>query len=235
VRAELRGGALDISGDLGVSVGAGRLGKGSSADSLGLERSGYVEPRLGFDWERWHAQIGGFTTEFKGTGTTQTALGIGPVIGVNNPVDTEVNISMITADGIYDLIKSDVVDVGLGAGVGWFLYDLQVQSLSSPARVNTGNDVPLVFLAGRLAKDVGRFELRLEGKGIYLDTGGEKISFYDADARAGYRLIDAESWGGIVSLGWRFLGVDYEYTDLGARVFADLDFNGPYLSFIAEF
>ena len=56
----------------------------------------------------------------------------------------------------------------------------------------------------------------------------------DVEAHAGYRLFD-ENWTGMVSVGWRLLSFDYEYSESGSRVFADAALHGPFVSFAVTF
>ncbi len=239
LRPEVRGGAFDISGDVGVSVGSGRAGAGSSASALGLDTEGYAEPKLDVDWEGedWHVSARGFFVGYSGSGTAQAgiSLGPGPGIGVNEPVRSDVDLTLLRTSVVHDMVGwRDDVDVGVGAGFGWFFYDLDVQSLAGPGSVGTDSDLPFGFLTMRFRMDHERFEFGAEASGILWDYEDEELSYYDVEAHAGYRLFD-KNWTGMVSVGWRLLGFDYEYSAGGSRVFADATLHGPFVSFTAEF
>jgi hypothetical protein len=235
VRPELRLGALDVSGDLGVSAAGGAIQAGSSWSALGLDDERYVEPVLDVDWDDWHVEARGLTIDYGGTGTAQAAINFGGGgISVSEPVATDVDLGLATASAVYDVLGTDAVDVGLGAGVGWLDYSLDVRSLQTSNSVATDNDLPFAFLTLHLSKDIDLFELRVAANGVVWSNDAEELSYYDVDARAGYRLFGYGA-NGVVSIGWRFLGIDYQYDDRGRRTFVDADFNGPFASFIVEF
>ena len=235
-RAELRGGSLDISGDVGVTVGSGRAGAGSSAAALGLDAETYVEPIVSLDWEDWHVTLRGFDIDYSGTGTAQAAIDFGPGPGImgSEPVATDVGLVLVTTNAVYDFISTDTFDFGMGIGLGWLDYDFKTESLTDGESLGTDDYLPFAFPTLRAVGNIDRLELGLLASAIVWDYEDEELSYYDVEALAGYRLFE-DGVDGSLSIGWRFLGVDYEYSDRGSRVFVDAGFNGPFVSFAVRF
>ena len=170
--------------------------------ALGLDTEGYVEPKLDLDWEDWHVSTRGFFAGYDGTGTARAgiSLGPGPGSGINDSVRTETDLTLVRASAVYDVLsrKRDDVDLGVGAGFGWLLYDFDVRSLTGPGRVATDGDLPFAFLTVRGRVDLERFELAAEASGILWEYRSRS-----APRRRVRTELDGRTVGRLAALGCR--------------------------------
>ena len=76
-----------------------------------------------------------------------------------------------------------------------------------------------------------QFEAVALVSGASVDWDDEDLSYYDVDVFAAYSLFGGDRLSGDIMLGYRAVGVDYEYTHDGGKVHTDIDLDGPYLGF----
>jgi hypothetical protein len=234
----LRVSILDIDGQFGAIGSGGVLDLGSSASALGLDSETIFQPQVDFDWKKWHLWLIGFKADYSGSGTAEANIQLGnlPPITAGTPVRTDAGFSYITANLIYDIIPTDVVEVGLGLGGGLVDYDLAFQSELSPLRIATDSTLPFAFPILRIAKAFGRFGLLGTIGGIAVNYSGNDISYLQADVSASYRLFGEEKkLQGLVTLGYQYFRMDYEYEDQGGTGIIDVTLEGPYLGFFLSF
>jgi hypothetical protein len=238
IKPGLRVSLLGIDGQFGATTSGGGLGIGSSADALGLDTETIFQPQVDFDWEKWHLWLIGFKADYSGSGTAEATIQLGnlPPITAGTPVQSDVGFTYITANLIYDIIPTDVVEIGIGLGGGVVDYELAFQSEISPLRVTTGNTLPFAYLLLRIGKEFGRFGLLGSVGGISVEFSGHDISYLQADVSASYRIFGEEDkLQGHVALGYQYFRMDYEYEDQGGIGIIDVTLDGPYLAFALSF
>jgi hypothetical protein len=230
----LQGAYLVPGGKVGVSRGRSQVT--TRVDDLNLDGQVVVLPRAALGWGGLHLRADGFTGTWSGNGTATARLdaGDGHRIEAGTDVATDVELTYATAAATYDLVPSDVVDLGLGLGAGWLGYDLMFASRESRARVSVDDSTPFAYPALHVASDLGIVRLSGDLGGIALSAGDRKLTYVDADVRAALRLFEGVASGYLVA-GYRYLLLDYEDEQGGSDVRADVTFQGPYLGFQVSF
>ena len=224
-----RVGPLDIKGDVLVSSSGSSVS--SDAEELGLEEdSGVFEPRVDFEWGPAHIMASAYWAEYEGTGTAESDLDLGGVvISEGEQVESSLDIASVNVLGTFDLIPTDVVDLGLGLGVRVIDFDGKVTSLSTGDSIESAEGFALPVAAARAALSVGPFELSLLGSGITGSYDDMDASVIDLDLMGEYTFEKLLGFRGSLILGYRYITIDVEYTDEGSDVEAELDFSGPYV------
>ena len=228
----IRVGPMDIEGKIGASP-PGPGSARASADSMGLDKDrGVFQPRIDLDWDKLHASIEAFKAEYDGDGTATAAfdLGAGGGIEIGRPIRSDMAFTLFLAEATYEILPIPFVDFSLGLGVGLLDYEIEIASKETPARIATDEDLPFAYLTARLGKQFNRFAIATLLRGIDIEYGDEDLSYYEFDVSGTYRLFEREGLlEAHLMVGYRKLFVDYEYDDQGAKVIADLDFDGPFL------
>ncbi len=231
-RLLLRGGDLDIDGDVGVSAGGGALTSGSDAKALGIDESDiHFQPRVDLDWGEWHAILQGTQADYDGVGAAETTITRGgPPITVGTALDTEVDLDLYTVSVLYDLYSAGPVELGVGIGGGYLDYSVSFAALSGALLVESESDYPLLYLTGRVAADMKLFEASLVANGVSFSYDDDDLSYYELDfAMSFHRMVFLESLPGTLAVGYRLVHVDYEYDDGLGKATLDADFSGPYV------
>jgi len=230
LRVEQNVGQLDIEGDLAVSSMG--TATSSSVESLGFEEDeGFYYPRVELEWLGFTTSVAGFQGEFSGNGIAESTLDLGTdVINPGDPVASDLELGVATAAFTFDVVPTDVLDVGIGLGLGWFDYDASIVATTTNMSVASEESFPIAFLALRLASEIGRLRLVGRAGGLEVDLGDEELTYLDIDVAGHYRLFSTlGQLDGHLTLGYRYLRTDLEYEDQGSEVDADLRFDGPYL------
>jgi len=227
---------LDISGDIDFKAGGGILASSTSASQLGLDDETVIQPRVDLDWEKLHLGIEGFQADYDGNGTLSNTLNFGGnTIPFNSPVSSDWELDLYRAFLVYDLLPWDFMDVGIGGGLGYIKYDAEIRSRLTGSWVVTDNDLPFAFLTARFNKEIDRFNLQALVSGIGVELDDEELSYFDAEAHAGFRLFSADNLEGSIMVGYRFINVVYEWDDKGRDLELDVDFKGPFVGFVLRF
>jgi hypothetical protein len=229
-----RVGNLDIEGDFGTSIGSGVLVSKTSASSLGLDDETAFQPRIDLDWTDLHLSVNATNVEYSGDGVVQRTLNLpGLQLTGGTPVSTDWEFGLYTASLVYDIIPTEAIDIGVGAGVGWLDYDITAES--SSARSSTDDNLPFAYLTARIAKEIGRFAFLAQLSGAGVEWDDEDLSYYEFDLSAAFSLFETKKTEGSVLVGYRLIGVDYEWEDGGSKIEADAEFDGPYIGFMLRF
>ena len=230
VRAVLRGGPVELDGDLGAAQGA--VSGHATADALGLDSEFALQPRVDVDWSAWHLSAEGFDVGFGGAGVADARLETpgGRPIEAGVAVDSEVDISLVTADFAYDVIPWDWMDIGVGAGLGWLHFRAMVAAKANPSvRAGIDENTPLGYLLLRLAKRAGDFGAVLRLRGIAAGSADTEVRYLEADLMGTWRVLGSpEALRGEIVLGYRYIAGDYEYRDGDYRFETELAIHGPY-------
>jgi hypothetical protein len=232
IRPAIRLGRLAIEGDVSASA-QGLVNASSSASELGLD-SDDADPvlmgRLDFDFDPLHVVLDGFDVDYRGTGVARGDLNLnGITIPAQSNVESSLDLGMYTGTAIIDLIPLDVVEAGIGLGVGLFRYDLEFNSLDAPLRVLAEDEQPFGFVAARAAIDFFDFELIGLGRGIGFELDDEDFLFYDIDVSLSYDLIDVAYLHLHLLGGYRYIYLSYDFEDHNGRVDSHVEMHGPYV------
>ena len=223
-------GPVDISGDLAMNV-AGASGS-TSANQLGLEddKSAW-SPRVDFDFAGLHINLNRLASEHSGNGSTEDTLTLDSgVIAPGRSVRSELDLEMTTAAVTFDFIPTSLVDVGIGLGAGTLEYDIEIQDTMLPAgRVQSNEEAPMGFVAGRVASELGDFLLSLDVAWIKVELDDDELLFVDYDAALAWTFFSVGPGFGQLVLGYRLTQAELEFEDGNSTVDANLDFKGAYV------
>ncbi len=235
-RISARGGPFDLDGSI-ASTGGGELidTKGSaSTDDLGLDDSELTfQPKAELDWGGLNLSLDGFSVGYSGTGIATVGLEIGnlPPIELGAAVKTDLDLSYLTLKATYDLIPTDVIDIGIGLGGGIVDYDLTVDQILGSGRFRTAETLPVVYPMIRVGSLIGPVRIAGYLGAIAVSWDGNRIRYIDGELYAGVRVFGSESrFQGWVSLGYRYLDFNYEYNSENSNIELDATIRGPYLS-----
>lgn len=223
-----RYGPMELDGDVGAN--APGVSAQASADSLGIDDEYVFQPRVDFDWDPMHIYAQGYQVEFEGTGTADATLdfGDGNGITIGEDVQTNLDLALYTGSVVFDILPDMLFDLGIGAGVGVIDYDLNMQSLSSGGEVQSAEELPFGFLAGRVGRTIWRFEVVALVNFLGLELDDDEVMYYDADVSVGYTFnqtgLDLQ-----LMLGYRVQHIEVEIDDSGGDLDLDLDLAGPYV------
>jgi len=224
---------MSLSGDFGVSQGAGSAG--ASADALGLDSAATaLQPRIDVDWKAWHLSATAFSVKYRGDGVADARLE-GPgdgAIEAGVKVDSEVDLAMITAEFAYDVIPWDWMDIGIGAGVGALDFRAEFTAKNTPVTVGIDESTPMGYLLLRLAKQTRDVKVVLRVAGISASFENDKVRYFEADLMGAVRLFgEPATVQGDLVLGYRYLRAEYEYRSGNYRFEVEPTVHGPYLGF----
>ena len=227
----LRGGPMSLSGDFGASQGP--VSARASADALGLDSAEVTfQPRVDVDWSAWHLSASGFGAKYRGDGVADARLE-GPGGGAIEDgvkVDSEVDVSMISADFAYDLIPWDWMDIGIGAGLGALAFRAEVSAKNAPVTAGIDESTPMGYLLLRLAKTTRDFKVVLRLAGISASFENDEVRYFDADLMGAVRLFgEPATLQGDLVLGYRYLKAEYDHRSGSYRFETDPTIQGPYL------
>lgn len=222
-------GMLDVGGD--VFVSSSNASVATDADDLGFDDDGSVfEPRVDFSWGPAHVMGTVYSASYEGTGTAEGQLDLGTVtINAGDQVESVLDVTSVNLVTTFDLIPTELVDLGIGLGVRVIDFDGKVTSLSTSESIASNETFALPVAAARAAVGIGPFELSLVGSGLAGSYDGIEASVLDLDLMGEYTFEEFLGFHGALVLGYRYISVAVDYTDSGSDVDADLDFQGPYI------
>ena len=230
-------GSLDIDGELGVSD-TGPVTTQELSD-LGIDGSeGALMGRAYFKWVGMQLNVSALDVGYDGNGTTTAILsGDGNTIGVGANVNSQLDISTVTAALTYDVIPTDVVDLGLGLGVTLFDLGINVTEVGTLTNVSGDGLLPLPTVSARASARLGeKFGVHGNVGWIAGEYGDFDGSLLDLDLFAEYRFLgDGERTTGRLALGYRLVDFSFDFDDGSDEFEAEFEVTGPYLGLTFSF
>jgi hypothetical protein len=184
-----------------------------------------------------HVVLNFLLSDFDGEGTLTGQLSDdGVVLPAGTDVATDVDFALYSGIVTFDLVPSDMVEVGLGFGLEVIDLDATVLSRDSgnPGTIDIETTLPMPVLALQAAVQFDRFELHGLASGMQLAVDGDEASFYDIEVGARYRIFGAGVSGSIAA-GWRYSRLDAEYEDDDDNASVDLRLSGPFFGLALAF
>lgn len=222
-----RYGWLEPNGD--VSVSSASANAASDVETLGLEEEGTFSPRLDFGWGPLDLMASGFQTEFEGRGFAEAQLDLGGVIiNQGEAVDSSLDLLVGGVSATFDLIPTQLFDLGLGLGVTYVDFDARIRSVNTGLSVGSAEEFVIPVLAARLGTQLGPVKLNLHGSGLSGSYEDIDATLADFDLFAEYSFEDLLSFYAAVVVGYRYLMLDVEYVEQQSDIDAELDFSGVY-------
>ena len=174
-------------------------------------------------------------TQHGGSGIVENELTSGDgIILEGSVVDSDLKLGLHQMAVTFDMVPSDMIDVGLGFGVT--VIDLDASMTDGLEALTTRKTLPMPTLALRGQLDLGDFEATGMISGMDVSLDGDSAFFLDLDLFAQYRLIGGdERVAGALALGYRSTRLALDYDDGGDRIKSDLRFSGPYVALVVSF
>lgn len=233
-----RYGQLDVDGDIGAALSGTTLLTNDIKD-VGIEDDdGYPGVLLDLDFGSPHFIFMGQNSIHDGDGVLSQDITLdGTTITAGTAVATDFDLGIYSFLGVFDLVPTDKVDVGLGLGVTVLDLDMEIADTMSTNSIATDESLPLPVLAGQVAVQLTK-RIGVGGtiSGIAVDIDGDDVAYVDADMYGRLTLFREGKRGrGSLVLGYRWIDLDIEYDDDTDVVDLDMTFSGPYLGLELSF
>ena len=226
-RATLRHQPLELSGDFAASNGPGTTA--SSYEELGLsDEEDTLSPRADISWGGLDLMVSAYEYSNEGRGTANGTIDLGgTTIGSGESVTSSLDLTNAVALVTWDVIPTDLVDVGLGVGVSYLDLNLRVVGDMSGEAV-TDESVPVPVLGARAEVELGPLMANLHVHGLALEYDGIDATYLDADLFLAYRFHELLGIDAQAQLGYRHIELDLEYDEGSSEVDTDLELSGVY-------
>ena len=218
----------DISGDALVSS-SGASAK-ADVDDMGLKEDDSVfEPRVDVAWANLDLTVSGYEARFEGDGTLDTEFTQGgTTITAGDMVTSDLKFRTASALATFDLVPTDLVDVGVGVGAAYFDLDLRTESLTTSETIQTSEKFIMPVLAARAQVEVGPFRVNVTGSGLTGKYQGVDGTYFDLDTFAEWQASDLIGFRAGIVVGYRLTVFDFDYHDSGSDIDVDVTLSGPY-------
>lgn len=194
------------------------LGLADSEDTFGVR----ADMKFGVP----HLTVSTQASSWSGNGTLNADFGGIPAA---TAVDTDLDLALHRFALTFDVLPTDMFELGLGFGVT--VADIEAQVTDSGNSISESADeiAPLPVLALRAGVRVWRLDFEALISGMTIDYDGNEATYLEADINAKLAVFGAPgSLNGSVLVGWREVQLDVEYDDGDAAAAVDLTFSGPY-------
>lgn len=231
---------MRLDGEIGAQTdaqgGSGTLQR-TDTDQLGMsEQPPTFAPRAELDWSAVHLFADGLSTSFEGTGNVNGTFSIDDLVIMGNvPVHTQFDLAFARALLTFDLVPTDLVDIGIGVGVGVYDIDARITDLTLNQSASTEQVAPVPLAAGRIATDIGPVQLSGILSGIHAPLDDLSVTLFDADVAASYEFASLSKLDGHIVIGYRHIGLDADYEDEDDNVETDVRISGPYIGLTLSF
>ncbi|MCB9916017.1 MAG: hypothetical protein H6828_12880 [Planctomycetes bacterium] len=236
-----RFGAVDPSGNFGIRD-TGGVGTLNTAD---IEQAGFTKDdsvlglRADLDAGMPRVTLALQQSNHDGSGTLSASLtdSNGNTINAGAPVDSKLDLGLYQGIVTWDVLPTEVWELGLGLGLVGVDVDASVTDTSPGGDTLDVNElVPIPVLAVRGGVVLGDFEITALLDGFRAAVKYDEVTFVDLDLFARYRLLGGEDRLRLsAGLGYRYTRLDVESNEDGEEIALDLGFSGPYLMLQASF
>jgi hypothetical protein len=234
IRVQATYGELEPDGDVALTdtSGGGGFNASNSLDELGIEdEEETLGGRVDFKWGAPHLSIATNSASWDGSGTLSSEFG---GIPASANVDTELDLGLHRAVLTFDVVPTDLIELGLGFGVSLIDFEATVTETEPliPGDESESIDemLPVPMVAARLGARLWRIDVEALVAGLHYDVDGDKATYIEADLNGRLALFGAHGGiNGSLVAGWRAIDLEAEFEDDSEEVEADLSFRGPYL------
>ncbi len=218
-----------LSGSLAASASGVSLVRNDLPSDLGLaERETEAGARLDLAFGRGRWTLAYAPASFSGHGTLSADVSADNVtLPATTVVDSKAEMNIGTALWTYDLLPSEVFELGLGLGLHTLEYRMEITDGSSTVAID--KTVPIPVLALRLGASFGQFGFSALASGLKATGGTGAVEFVDLDLLGCYRIPTGERLSLAAVLGWKQTRIDLDYTEGGDRRATEFQISGPYL------
>jgi hypothetical protein len=231
-----RYGQFNASGDFGASSG-GNVLTNSLGDAGIDDDNGYLGARADFKWGGPHLIATVQDTDQSGTGTLTQDIDIGgTTISAGATVDTTFDLGLYDLLFVFDLLPTDMFELGLGAGVKGVQIDGKFEEVGTGTTIKTDELIPVPVLAANGSVRFGRLEAAALLSGSSVSYSGDNVDVFDVDAYGRLRLFGGDDHlRASLVLGYRRFDIHADYEDGSDNIALDATFDGPYLGFEFSF
>ncbi|MEM1448347.1 MAG: hypothetical protein AAGI22_04500 [Planctomycetota bacterium] len=218
--------SVGINGELSIAQSMGSENIKTTFKDLGLdENEAAVGGILRVGFGGTELSVSGYGVDFQGQGRVTGEFNFeGITIPAGADVATDLGIQMARAMVTWDVIPLGALDLGLGIGATVVDFDVKLQEIGGPNRIETNQLIPIPLLAARLAWTWGPVEMRADVGGLGIRYEGVEAAMIDAGINAS---VDFFGIGDLV-VGFKTMRVDAQYEDDDADIDTDFDLEGFY-------
>lgn len=224
---------MSLQGSFGVASGASA--GSSTTNDLGLvEESLAAFPQAEVAWGGAHLTVNALDTFYEGQGAVGSDMQQGGItLASGENVDSIFDMQMASAVMTWDMIPTDLAELGLGVGVTYTDVFANVTSQSNPTQfVETQEAAPIPVLALRAGTSLGPVLLSGAVSGLDLGFADDEFSLTDFDLNASLPLFKGIRLRGYVTLGYREVTTQAQYDESVSNVDLDLELGGPYFGVV---
>ncbi len=203
----------------------------ATTEQLGLGDDDTVfNPRADVKWGGLQLTVSNLGVGFAGQGTLDSSIELpfGDFV-VTGDVESRFELDITSAALTFDVVPTDIVDVGIGVGVAYTDIDAFIQEALTLETIETSETAPVPMVALRAAVDIGRVRLEGLGQALEIEIEGDDVALYDIDLAASVRLLNAAGFGAYLTGGYRMINAQANYDDDGTQVDLDIELSGPYI------
>ena len=224
-------GALSAEGEMGFSSGGVTAVDQDVEDAFGLEKdSSVLGARVDLSAGPMHLTFSGQASDHDGSGTLNADVEYdGSTLPAGTNVQTEFSLTSLGFVSTWDLIPTDLFELGLGLGVNGIGIDTRIvdsAGLLDPVEFDELAPIPVVAL--RVGGAIGPVSIEGLASGLSLSIGDVDATYYDIDLMAKWKLIGAGITGSIAG-GYRYMRLDASFEDGNDAADIDLTFSGPWI------
>ncbi len=224
---------VSLEGEIGIASGA--ISGTNDIETAGVEKDSSVFGlRLDFDLGAPRLTLSTQGSTHDGDGTLEFDITQnGVTITAGTDVETEVDMALHQLALTWDLIPTDMFELGLGLGAAAVDLDATFRETGTANEIATDEVAGLPVLAARAGLDLGRVEFSLLATGMQYDYDGDSARLLDFDLMGRLKLFGGDKrLAGFLMAGYRELSAEVEYDDDGDNIDADLTLSGPYFGLV---
>jgi hypothetical protein len=227
-------GTLELDGEIGLASGS--VSAVNDVSDLGLEKDESVfSGSFDMKWGSPHLYVALSQSEHGGDGTLSADLMYeGTTIPAGTDVSSDLELALSQAVLTFDLLPTEIWELGLGFGVLAADFDLDVRSDSIGESIEAQEFVPIPVLALRGGVELGPFEVSALAMGIDAEIEDAEADVLDLDVQVRW-VFSQDLIVGALAVGYRRVDLTLDYEDDDDNVVADLVLDGPYLGLVLGF
>ncbi len=224
---------VDLEGEVGIASGS--VSGTNDLERAGVEKDDSVfGARVDIDLGAPHLSVSTQASTHDGRGTLEFDLTQnGVTISAGADVDTAIDMALHQLALTWDLIPTDMVEIGIGVGVAAIDLDASFTEVGTANSIETDEIAALPVLAARAGVDLGRIDISLLATGLRYDIDGDEAQLLDFDLLGRLQLFGGDKrLAGFLLAGYRDASAEVEYEDGSDAIDADLTLRGPYIGLV---
>lgn len=206
----------------------------ATGDSMNVGSSNGLMLAAGAQYKKWALGLSYLPTSFNGSGSAIVAVGSGSsAVLQKTPLETDIEINMILANGSYKVIETKHSVFGVGAGMGYTAIDLNIVPEVGSAIDYKGNQ-PFGFLNMHMLNMHDKFIYGFSLNGISAAFDGVNVNYSDYKIDLGYQL-DNKKYKTNIVWGYRMVNFAIDIESEGKLVKTDVRLEGPFIGVVIAY